>query len=682
MVINKVHVVFKTHLDIGFTDLSANVIKRYMQTFLPNAIALARKLNTPQHKRFIWTVGSWLIDYAFKHGDPSLQNDLVKAIENGDIVWHALPFTTHTELMDEALFEYGISLSRQLDERFGRTTIAAKMTDVPGHTCAMLRPLQNAGVKFLHIGVNDVCRKPEVPPLFVWQDGMGASLVVAYAQGYGGVMHAPGTGDALCFVHSNDNAGPPSEQTVLEAIARLQREYPDAVVQASTMDAFAQAAAAKAELLPVVTGEIGDTWIHGVGTDPYKVSAFKALSRLGASWKRQGVCVPDAFYDALLMVPEHTWGLDVKKYMNDFLHWSKREFVQARSQGDLKEEYADIAGYEDSLVHTKREYAHAQPPVPWQQRTYELFESSHQEQRDYLAKAMASLSGDLLAQARRTLEQCSCAAQAMRLRTLRAGGEPVQIGQMIQVEGHRLCVLPDGGIALGEKDPIVLGTPIYQQHGQQLYNNFGRDYMNVLPRDEWWGKVDYFKPGMESAGVPDYSLRFDGIACGAWINQGILLVRVRFGEQAYSRYGAPREVLTAYEFSASRVRITAVLSDKDANRLPEALYMSFAQGWGSEKLYLHKLGQWIDPSVAVAGGNDRYHAVEEVRLEKQGKQLTLRLLDTPLVSLDGMRLLDFSSQPVLQGQGVYVNLYNNLWGTNFKMWYEEDILARFELVLE
>ena len=33
--IKRVHVVFKTHLDIGFTDLGKNVIERYMEHFIP-----------------------------------------------------------------------------------------------------------------------------------------------------------------------------------------------------------------------------------------------------------------------------------------------------------------------------------------------------------------------------------------------------------------------------------------------------------------------------------------------------------------------------------------------------------------------------------------------------------------------------------------------------------------------
>lgn len=682
MTTERVHVVFKTHLDIGFTDLSKNVVRNYMQDFLPRAIALARRLNTPPHKRFVWTVGSWLIDYAFKHGDAGLKSDLEQAIRSGDIAWHALPFTTHTELMDLSLFEYGLSLSQRLDQRFGRQTIAAKMTDVPGHTSAMLAPLAAAGVRFLHIGVNSVSRKPDVPPLFCWQDGCGNSILAGYAQGYGGVMQAPGSADALVFVHSNDNAGPPDEQTVMDAFAALRREYPGARVQASTLDAFARALLQSRASLPVVTGEIGDTWIHGVGTDPYKVSVFKALSRLGARWREQGIAAPDAFYDALLMVPEHTWGLDTKKYLSDFTNWSKADFARARALDTLADADADVPGYAQSLAHARQEYGRMQPPAAWQARSYGLFESSHQEQRDYLDQAVAALEGGPLAQARQALAQCDPGAHAQRLRDLCNQGMPVAANQSLTLAGHCVRVLPNGSAALEGAGGMVLGAPVYRQHGTRLYENFRRDYMNIAPQDEWWAKIDYFKPGMALTGLLQDTRRFDARTAGAWRMGDTLVVGSRFEGEACSLYGAPREILTAYEFAPERVGITAVLCGKDANRLPEALYLAFTPQQQMEGLYLKKLGRWIDPAHVVAGGNDRYHAVQAARFEARGARYLLRPLDTPLLSPGGMSLLDFTGGRADFSQGLYVNLYNNLWGTNFKMWYEEDILARFELAIQ
>ncbi|MGO8565506.1 hypothetical protein ACC743_40025, partial [Rhizobium ruizarguesonis] len=56
----------------------------------------------------------------------------------------------HTELMSPDLFRAGLSYSQELDRLFGKTTIAAKMTDVPGHTLVMVPLLCEAGIRFLH----------------------------------------------------------------------------------------------------------------------------------------------------------------------------------------------------------------------------------------------------------------------------------------------------------------------------------------------------------------------------------------------------------------------------------------------------------------------------------------------------------------------------------------------------
>jgi hypothetical protein len=49
------------------------------------------------------------------------------------------------------------------------------------------------------------------------------------------------------------------------------------------------------------------------------------------------------------------------------------------------------------------------------------------------------------------------------------------------------------------------------------------------------------------------------------------------------------------------------------------------------------------------------------------------------VSLGGPALLSFDDEPPAMEKGVSFNLYNNVWGTNFPMWYEED--ARFRFIL-
>ena len=126
----EVLVIFKTHLDVGFTGYEKDIIDNYLNVFIPNAIRVGYELkdtDTP----FIWTVGSWMIWKALKEDKSGV---VEKAIKDGIINWHGLPFTTHTELLNADLFNFGLDISRELDQKFGRKTIAAKMTDVPGHT--------------------------------------------------------------------------------------------------------------------------------------------------------------------------------------------------------------------------------------------------------------------------------------------------------------------------------------------------------------------------------------------------------------------------------------------------------------------------------------------------------------------------------------------------------------------
>jgi len=115
MEIKKVYLVTKTHLDLGYTDLARNILKQYIDLFIPEAIRIAIKLNTDV-KKFVWTTGSWILDTALKTGNPSQVKALSSAMQRGDIVAHALPFTTHTELMDEDSFRYGLQIIKKLDK--------------------------------------------------------------------------------------------------------------------------------------------------------------------------------------------------------------------------------------------------------------------------------------------------------------------------------------------------------------------------------------------------------------------------------------------------------------------------------------------------------------------------------------------------------------------------------------
>ena len=80
--IKRVHVIYKTHLDIGYTNMGQTVLDSYVQEHIPHAIDLALKINTSEHKKFIWTVGSFLVDYYKRHATPEQLEKMDEAILN------------------------------------------------------------------------------------------------------------------------------------------------------------------------------------------------------------------------------------------------------------------------------------------------------------------------------------------------------------------------------------------------------------------------------------------------------------------------------------------------------------------------------------------------------------------------------------------------------------------------
>lgn len=671
--IRKVHVVFKTHLDLGFTDTARAVERHYLRSFIPAAIRAAEALNLPgRPPRFIWTVGAYLIDLALRELPAEEAARLERAVRLGHVCYHALPFTTHSELCSDRLFRAGLQISGRLDARFGRRTVAAKMSDVPGHSAGIIAPLCDSGVRYLHIGINAVAPMPDVPPLFLWENAAGQRLMVNYTRSYGGLTLIPGHDEALCIMHGGDNAGPPEEAAIDRCFEQLRQRYPEALITASTLDGFARSLAPLEGALPVVRGEIGDTWIHGVGSDPEKTSRLRALDRLCARWAREGRLaglsaadgrpLEEAFLQQLLLVCEHTWGMDSKKYLTDFANWRREDFERARGEDLLRDEWGLGRGYDSQFAFARREFEAMRPEnLSWGQRSYSLFESSHEEQRAYIVKALALLPETLRKEAEASIltSQPAPAAGPGGFEAAPEGGEIV--------------------LSAGGREALRVLPPVYQETGLESYDRlFSRYLCDVAPNADW-AIPDNGKPGAELSDAPRQDVNHVPAALRAVRIGEALHIEGRFPEGPVRLAGCPARFTLRLEPAPRGFLITLRLTDKAANRKPEALFLPFSLGDGGS-LRLEKLGEWIDPAACLPGGNRRTHAVQSLRYERNGLRLRLSPLDSPLVCLCAPRPLDFEGEP--PNGLIYACLYNNLWGTNFKMWYEEDITARFLLSAE
>jgi Domain of unknown function (DUF5054) len=656
--VKRVLVMFKCHFDAGFADTQAAMVHRYFAQYFPEAMDLASHLRQSGSQRYVWTTGSWLLYEYLEQATAEQRTRMEKAISDGDIAWHALPFSWQTELMDPSMISGSIGLSQTLDRRFGRITTGAKMTDVPGHTRGLIAPLAAQGVKFLDIGVNDASTLPEVPPLFLWKAPGGSNLLVMYHHGYGGVARVTDSNLAVAMVVRDDDSGPHTVEEIGETYSTLRARFPNAQITPTSLTDIANAVEPYGSSLPVVTGEIGDTWIHGVASDPLKLSRYREVARLRQGWLAQGkFAVGDATDVALLrhllLEVEHTWGTDTKTWL-DFDHYTP----------------ASLA----SMLDTKN---------------YKVVEFSWQEKRQELFKSIETLPSALKAEAERAVQGLE--ATQPRL----SHPHPLPHGNEIETPHFVLGVdATTGAICrLGNKksgrewasNERRLGLFSYQTLSQQDYAQFFASY---VVSDEDWAKKDFGKPNIEKLGAKNQEW-FPSVVSLQWQeseqeHRVLAQIEINDADAVQSgRAAFPREMYMELILPKQDPLIHLNFSwfQKPATRLPEALWLSFqpatadAKGWT-----LEKSGEPVSPYDVVASGNRHLHALSKgLTYKDRDGEFVLETWDAPLVALGVKSPLYFSNlQPDLS-KGVHCSLFNNAWGTNYIMWFGEDMRFRFTI---
>ena len=657
--VKRVLVMFKCHFDLGFIDTQAGVMRKYFETYFPQAIQVANTMRDSAGDQYIWTTGSWLLYEYLEQAAAEPRRRMEQAVQRGDIAWHALPYSWQTELLDRSMIAGSIGLSQSLDRRFGSTTTGAKMTDVPGHTLGLISPLAENGVTFLDIGVNSASMPPDVPSLFVWKDSNGSSLTVMYHHTeYGGVVRIPGSDLAVAMEVRDDNSGPHTVAEIRKIYAGLRQQFPNARVRPSNLTDIANAIAPFRAGLPVVTQEIGDTWIYGVPSDPVKVARYREVVRLRRSWIASGEFkAGDATDIALLrrfgLAAEHTWGTDTKSWL-DFDHYTPQDLALMLNQPK-----------------------------------YKTVQKSWIEKRDDIDQGVAALPPKLRAQAVRQIDE---------LRPLRpslAGLKPCRTGELIETAHFSLALDPKTGAiqSLRSKPsgrdwaspdhPLALFA--YQTLSKQDYDHFLATYVKS---QEDWAPKDFGKPNIEHFGAQSHT--WLPTLVNSWAGEDThgerVLAELRIDDETAERGGLvawPKQMYLEIVMPQAEpaVHINFSWFGKPSNRLPEALWLTWqpaapeARDW-----MLDKVDEAVSPFDVVRGGNRHMHAVSNgLRYQDAQGRFSIETLDAPVVALgERTPLYPSDAQPDIS-QGIHFSLFNNAWGTNYIQWFGEDMRFRFTL---
>jgi hypothetical protein len=657
--VKRVLVMFKCHLDVGFTDTQAGVTRKYFDVYYPEAMKRATEMRASGADRYTWTTGSWLLYEYLEQASIDARKRMEQAVAAGDIAWHALPFSWQTEVLDRTMIAGALGFSKSLDQRFGRTTAGAKMTDVPGHTLGLIAPLAENGVKFLHIGVNSASTPPEVPALFVWKDSAGATLIVMYQhKGYGGVVRIPGSDLAIAIEMADDNAGPHSMEEIRKIYADLRREFPGAAITASNLGEIANAVDPYRDQYPAVTEEIGDTWIYGVPSDPVKVARYRELARLRREWIADGhIAIGDAtdlaFLRKFALSAEHTWGTDTKTYL-DHDHYKPQDL-------------------EDAL----------------EKSGYQKMTKSWAEKRRNIDEAVASLPDSMRTQAVGRLAKLRPVEPATDGLTIFRTGKDLETAHFVvgldEKTGaiHHLRSKSTGREWASPEHPLALFS--YQTFSADDYARFMASYVTSKAD---WAPQDFGKPNIEHFGARSRTWTPTLVKCwsGESADGDRLLARLRIDDAAGEKSGMaawPQKMYLDLLFPKDEavMKIAFYCFGKIANRLPEAMWLTFQPDAAESRNWMmEKSDTALSPLAVVRGGNRHMHALSKGLSCRDARGgFSIDTLDAPVVALGEKSPIYFSNDQPDISKGVHFSLFNNAWGTNYIQWFGEDLRFRFEV---
>jgi hypothetical protein len=729
--VKKIILVFKTHFDIGFTDLSSRVIDNYANSMLKEVIATCKATQHMGKLQYVWTMPAWPLKIITERCSADLKNELDLLITRGQIVWHALPFTSHTDFCSAEEYIEGLRFGRELSNVYQKPySISAKMTDVPGHGIMLPAILSGAGVKFLHLGCNEFANPPKLPFLFHWQAVSGERVLTMYSKGgYGTSLLPPEDWDYpvwMALMQTQDNCGPQSVEVIESLVKRIQKKYPEAEIVCGTMDDFYNDLS-KCDLkdLPTITKDLADTWIHGIGSYPAEVGKIREerekSKRLQAMVAKQylensehktdqAAEILNRYYEEVSLFEEHTWGADVKTWLGKDRVYRKKDFLKEKSA-----------------------------------KNYQFMEASWQEQRDRVYQS------DLAVQELKLLvESKSNSVSSMfnpnsseftgwvSLKDLNRDFTDCaiemnnEILQITKIDGEWACFVkkipsfitipfrvvdtysPKGKLAIKRMDNFVtienhrysmrfseitgdivqlydkkMNAVVLKQCNQKSifsyqYDRYGISEITTYLKDyayrfSTWGVQDYGREAYPECEHKTYNPTYQSFS----IENDTVIFRY-VNTESVEKYGDAEQITIEVTLPPAGDELYVNLRLKNKKETPYIESGSFLipLAENSPHYLINKANVVLDPANDIQEDANHVFYCLENYISAMGNQNGICVVskDSPLVSLGDTGIYKYLKEYKTPVEPVmYFNLFNNMWGTNFPQWIGGDLCYRYVL---
>lgn len=519
-------------------------------------------------------------------------------------------------------------------------------------------------------------------------------MAIWHPKGYGGLgdyVTVPGLSHALAYDWRGDNAGPPtSVSEVKSSFDTVRKAFPGAKVIASTLDAFASELEKVKDALPLVTGEIGDSWIWGVGSDPVKTQMMRAINRQRTACIASGSCPPagapaaenPAVYNMsrlLVKGSEHTWGISVNTF-GSFQNkgWSNVKFHKNRLDGE-----GFIQQYEQEW---KSQYAFA-VDLPLDALATSA-SSAAKVIRGGVAEEQAALAPKSADPAAEGFQKVGSNSVLSRLGGWCDFGVDAASGAVTTLVDYGSE--PQGVAWASPSRP--LGLQRYQSLTEVDYAAWRKTY---LISDCNW---EYGKPGQDSEeGWKSKHQVLPPSVSALWVRNSTVgsaevLMQLAFPEALNRDYGAPAGAWVRFTFEQGSAELDRGISmsvsylNKTSTRLGEAMFVTMNPPEGDDTVRswwaVDKHSQWVSPLELVDGAPKGLHGlttgVKYARMAADGTQrhVFFESKDAAMVAFDSPTPFPtpIHDQPNL-AEGASFLLWDNIWNTNYIFWWPYDTPA-------
>jgi hypothetical protein len=554
------------------------------------------------------------------------------------------------------------------------------------------------------------------------------------ASGYGSGLKPPDDWPHktwLALIHTGDNQGPPPPDQVEKLLGQAERDLPGVKVRMGRLSDFADALLAEKPDLPVIRADMPDTWIHGIMSMPLETSmarrirpeigALEALNTLLRTWGVEVSPVEGEVaeaYEGSLMYGEHTWGYS----MSPFGYHYGQEWADLRAKGH----YARLEGsWEEKGEHIRKNWRRVAQdlglhthvlarsvkvdgprivvfnPLPWtRDASVVAFVEAGLEGR-----LLDAESGDVVRVMRRTkargYENTTITSFVARsipplgyrtfVCTKDPSGAPVpfaarrkpaqsEAARTIENEHFRVEIDPSRGVVALLVDrrsgrvlvdrawKYGLGQCVYERFDSDNIDAYFKSYLKYVP-----GWSPHFARGnLPPSEEAPYSL-VSPKRSELYVSQTDVATAAHMSSAADEGFLEGTTVSVTLPPDGPYVDLGCMILGKKPDPWPEAGWLCLPFRIDEPSFRLGRLGSVVDPAKdARRGSNFEVFCISSgmTITGPDGKGVGLCPIDSPLVSIGHPGLYQYSKEFGSREPVVFVNVFNNVWGTNFQQWTE------------